>query len=36
MAKNHREFEIKRPGFAEGIKARIFKAPETMRRGRLR
>jgi mRNA-degrading endonuclease HigB of HigAB toxin-antitoxin module len=35
MAKNYREFEIKRSGFAEGIKVRVFKTPESMRKGYL-
>jgi hypothetical protein len=36
MAKNYKEFDIKRPGFTDGIKIRIYKTPESMRKGYLK
>jgi hypothetical protein len=33
MAKSYKEYGIKRPGFTDGIKIRIYKTPETMRKG---
>jgi hypothetical protein len=35
MTKNYKEYDIKRPGFTDGIKVRIYKTPESMRRGYL-
>jgi hypothetical protein len=35
MSKTYKEYDIKRPGFADGIKVRIFKTPEGMRKGHL-
>jgi hypothetical protein len=32
---NYREFDINRPGFTDGIKVRVYKTPESMRRGYL-
>jgi hypothetical protein len=33
MAKNYKEFELKRPDFKDSIKIRMYKTPEAMRRG---
>jgi hypothetical protein len=33
MAKDYKEFEIKRPGFTDYLTVRVFKTPEAMRRG---
>jgi hypothetical protein len=33
VAKNYKEYDIKRPGFTDGIKVRIYKTPESMRKG---
>jgi hypothetical protein len=35
MAKNYKEFEVIRPGFTDGIQIRIYKTPESMRKGYL-
>jgi hypothetical protein len=35
MAKNYKEFDIKRSGFMDCVKVRIYKTPESMRRGYL-
>ncbi|MDR1615875.1 MAG: hypothetical protein LBR98_02550 [Syntrophomonadaceae bacterium] len=35
MAKYYKEYDIKRPGFTDGIKVRIYKTPESMRKGYL-
>jgi hypothetical protein len=35
VAKNYKEYDIKRPGFTDGIKVRIFKTPESMQKGYL-
>jgi hypothetical protein len=35
MSKNYSEFEVKRSGFTDSIKVRVFKTPESMRRGYL-
>lgn len=35
MAKTYREYDIKRPGFTDGIKIRVYKTPESMRKGYL-
>jgi hypothetical protein len=32
-AKNYREYGIRRPGFMDGIKVRVYKTPEAMRKG---
>jgi hypothetical protein len=32
-AKNYKEFGINRPGFTDGIKVRVYKTPESMRKG---
>jgi hypothetical protein len=34
-AKNYKEFGINRPGFTDGIKVRVYKTPESMRKGYL-
>jgi hypothetical protein len=33
MAKNYKEYDIRRPGFTDGIKVRVYKTPEAMRKG---
>jgi hypothetical protein len=33
MAKSYKEFDIRRPGFADGIKVRVYKTPASMRKG---
>jgi hypothetical protein len=33
MTKNYKEFDLKRPGFTDGIKIRVYKTPESMRKG---
>jgi hypothetical protein len=35
MAKNYKEYSIKRPEFTDSIKIRIYKTPESMRKGYL-
>jgi hypothetical protein len=35
MAKNYKEFDIQRPGFTDRVKIRIYKTPESMRKGYL-
>jgi hypothetical protein len=35
MSKNYKEYDIKRPGYKDGIKVRIYKTPESMRKGYL-
>jgi hypothetical protein len=35
MAKNYKEYGITRPGFTDGIKVRVYKTPESMRKGYL-
>ncbi|MDR1249317.1 MAG: hypothetical protein LBK63_08450 [Treponema sp.] len=35
MAKNYKEFDVKRPGFTDSVKIRIYKTPESMRKGYL-
>jgi hypothetical protein len=35
MAKNYKEFDVQRPGFTDSIKIRIYKTPESMRKGYL-
>jgi hypothetical protein len=31
--KNYKEFDIKRPGFLDSVKVRVYKTPEAMRKG---
>jgi hypothetical protein len=33
MARNYKEFDLKRPGFTDSIKIRIYKTPESMQKG---
>jgi hypothetical protein len=35
VAKNYKEYDIKRPGFTDSIKVRVFKTPESMQKGYL-
>jgi hypothetical protein len=35
MAKNYKAFDVIRPGFTDGIQIRIYKTPESMRKGYL-
>jgi hypothetical protein len=35
MSKNYQEYDVRRPGFADCVKVRVYKTPESMRRGYL-
>jgi hypothetical protein len=35
MTRNYKEYDVKRPGFTDSIKVRVYKTPESMRKGYL-